>query len=146
MGSRFVLRANLLALYKTEDDIKIEGNDIEEVVYNGSPVGVKIISESDKDVVWISDCSVVLEDNTRIAVEVKSRISPDDDILRGIYQCIKYKAVMDAENRIHGNPFKTRTILVIEGKLSESNQQIMKSLGVEVIQEFKYEPPHTKVK
>ena len=117
-----------------------------------NPKSIKIsnVVKAENETILLSgdrlDVYFELKENTRIAVEVKSRISPDDDILRGIYQCIKYKAVMDAENRIHGNPFKTRAILVIEGKLSESNQQIMKSLGVEVIQEFKYELPHTKVK
>ena len=78
------------------------------------------------------------KDNTRVAVEVKSRISPDDDVLRGIYQCVKYKAVLDAENRVHGNIFKTRAILVLEGALSDSNYQVKDTLGVEVIENFKY--------
>ena len=32
-----------------------------------------------------------------IAVEVKSRRSNDTDFLRGIYQCVKYRAVLDAQ-------------------------------------------------
>lgn len=78
-----------------------------------------------------------LNDNTRIAVEVKSKISSDDDILRGIYQCVKYNEILKAENYVHGDPSKTRAILVIEGKLSESNNYVKKVLGVEVIENFK---------
>lgn len=79
-----------------------------------------------------------LKDNTRVAVEVKSIISSDDDILRGIYQCVKYKAVLDAENYVHGHLYDTKAILVIEGKLSPSNSHVRKLLGVEVIENFKY--------
>lgn len=79
-----------------------------------------------------------LHNKSRIAIEVKSLISSDDDILRGIYQCVKYKATLDAENLVHGLPVDTRAVLVIEGKLSESNYYVKKSLGVEVIENFKY--------
>ena len=113
------------------------------IAQNPKSIKISNVVSAENETILLSgdrlDVYFELKDKTRIAVEVKSRISPDDDILRGIYQCIKYKAVLDAENRIHGNPFKNRAILVIEGKLSESNFQIMKSLGVEVIQEFKYE-------
>ena len=82
------------------------------------------------------DVYFVQSDGTKIAVEVKSRVSPDDDILRGLYQCVKYKAVLDAENKTHGVFGKTRSILVIEGALSESNQQVKDSLGINVIEGF----------
>ena len=76
------------------------------------------------------------KDGLRVAVEVKSAISPDDDILRGLYQCIKYKAVMDAESKAHGEFSDCRAILVMEGALSISNQQVKDSLGVFVIEEL----------
>lgn len=71
-----------------------------------------------------------------IAVEVKSIISDDADILRGLYQCVKYKAVLDAQNQTHGLFAKNKAILVIEGSLSESNQQVKDSLGITVIEHF----------
>lgn len=79
-----------------------------------------------------------LKDNTRVAVEVKSIISTDADILRGIYQCVKYKAVLESENYVHGHLYDTKAILVIEGKLSPSNKHVKKLLGVDVIEDFKY--------
>lgn len=70
----------------------------------------------------------------RIAVEVKSRVSPEDDILRGLYQCVKYKAVLDAESKVHGLFSNNRVYLVVEGRLSDSNLQIKDTLGVSVIE------------
>ena len=66
----------LKVFYKAEDDIKIEGNEVEEVVYNGSPLGVKVISNGDKEIVWTSDCSVVLKDDTKI--EAGNEITDSD--------------------------------------------------------------------
>ena len=82
------------------------------------------------------DVYFVQEDGTQIAVEVKSIVSPDDDILRGLYQCVKYKAILDAENKAHARFGKVRCLLVIEGKLSESNRQVKNLLGVNVIESF----------
>ena len=76
------------------------------------------------------------EAGDKIAVEVKSIISPDDDILRGLYQCVKYKAVLDAESRAHGEFASNRSLLVIEGSLSESNRQVKDVLGIDVIEHF----------
>ena len=78
-----------------------------------------------------------LKDGTRIAIEVKSKISSDADILRGIYQCVKYKKILNTENFVHGDPSPTRAILVIEGKLSNSNYNVKELLGVEVIEDFR---------
>ena len=76
------------------------------------------------------------KDGTRIAVEVKSIISQDDDILRGLYQCVKYKAVLDAEDKTHCLMVKSKSILVIEGILSPSNQQVKDSLGIVVYEGY----------
>ena len=44
------------------------------------------------------DCVDVLFENgdAWIAVEVKARHSPEADVVRGIFQCIKYQAVVEA--------------------------------------------------
>lgn len=103
-------------------------------------IGVRSVVKRDKEFVLLSgdrlDVYFEQNDGTRIAVEVKSKISPDDDILRGLYQCVKYKAILDAENKTHGQFGKTHSTLVIEGTLSESNQQVKDSLGVTVIEGF----------
>src|SRR5260370_1259655 len=35
----------------------------------------------------------------RVCVEVKSRISPDGDLIRGIFQCVKYQVVLQAQEK-----------------------------------------------
>lgn len=103
-------------------------------------IGIRNVVNSDTEFILLSgDCLDVYfeqKDGTRVAVEVKSSISPDDDILRGLYQCVKYKAILDAENKTHGVFGDTRSILVLEGTLSESNQQVKDSLGLFVIEGF----------
>lgn len=73
----------------------------------------------------------------RVAVEVKPSTSPDSDILRGIYQCVKYKAVLDAMAAVHGNLPIDRCILVTAASLSESNINVKNCLNVYVIEKFK---------
>ena len=115
---------------------------LKEYIYaHPETIGLRNIALKDTEFVLLSgdrlDVYFVQNDGTRIAVEVKSKVSPDDDILRGLYQCVKYKAVLDAENKTHGEFGKTRSMLVIEGTLAESNQQVKDSLGIYVIEEFK---------
>ena len=53
---------------------------------------------------------------TFIAVEVKSHISSDDDLRRGIYQSVKYRAVLEAMHKARdseGRPI-VKVLLVIE--------------------------------
>jgi len=61
---------------------------------------------------------VLFNDGTNyITVEVKSCRSNDDDFRRGIYQCVKYRAVKQAEN--HPNKAMVRAILVTERELNK---------------------------
>lgn len=71
-----------------------------------------------------------------VAVEVKPRSAPDADILRGIYQCVKYKAVLDAEAKVHGAIPNAKVILVIGGTLSKYNRSVQECLGVDVKENF----------
>lgn len=104
-------------------------------------VGLRNIALSETEHVLLSgdrlDVYFEQKDGTFIAVEVKSIISDDADILRGIYQCVKYQAVLDAESRTHSRPAKNKTLLVIEGELSQENYQVKDSLGIEVFESFK---------
>lgn len=71
-----------------------------------------------------------------VAVEVKSKLSNEPDIVRGIFQCVKYQAVLDAvvlaESRIHN----TRSVLVLESKLPSSLKPLCNLLAVDVVDEF----------
>jgi len=54
--------------------------------------------------------------NDYVAVEVKSCRSNDEDLRRGIYQCVKYRAVKEAEHA--PNKVNVRALLVTERKLN----------------------------
>ena len=77
------------------------------------------------------------DDGSRISVEVKPSTSPDSDILRGLFQCVKYKTVMDAENKVHYRRCRNKAILVIEGKLSSKNKMVQRILGITVYENFR---------
>ena len=71
------------------------------------------------------------------AVEIKPSSSNDTDILRGIFQCVKYKAVMDAERVRFGGNYENDALLVIAGTMSCENRQTAIDLGVRFIDNFK---------
>lgn len=51
-----------------------------------------------------------------VGIEVKSHISDTADIARGLYQCVKYQAVLEARQAANGQPQNVRTILVLGGE------------------------------
>lgn len=61
------------------------------------------------------DVCFKLIDGSIVAVEVKPSISDDADITRGIFQCVKYKAVLNAMQRIEGKNNEL-TIILATGK------------------------------
>ncbi|UUW08300.1 hypothetical protein NLG42_19600 [Flavobacterium plurextorum] len=71
-----------------------------------------------------------------IAVEAKSIISADDDILRGLFQCIKYKHLIEAEQIIKNLEPNSRVILAMEGKFPAKLLAIKNMLGIEVFEKI----------
>ena len=71
-----------------------------------------------------------------IGVEVKSRISDTNDILRGIFQCVKYKHLIEAEQKIENKPPDSKVVLALEGKFPAELVAFKNILGVEVIDEI----------
>ena len=72
------------------------------------------------------------------AIEVKPKTSPEADILRGVFQCVKYKSVMDAMRVIDGKNYDNYTLLVLAGKMPKSIKQIADDLRIKYIDDFKY--------
>lgn len=66
-----------------------------------------------------------LKNGDRIAVEVKPSGSNDEDILRGIYQCVKYKAVMEAMRKAKSEKYNIKVILVTARSLSHLHQRLI---------------------
>lgn len=67
-----------------------------------------------------------------IGIEVKSFISNSADIQRGLFQCIKYKALLEAEQKVNDLLPNSRVILAVEGKFPISLIPIKNQLGIEV--------------
>ena len=63
-----------------------------------------------------------------VAVEVKSTLSTDDDLRRGIYQCVKYRAVVAAQES--PVPAGVSTMMLTERELPEDLKTRARELGV----------------
>ena len=110
---------------------------MKEYIYNHpESVGIKNVKDREMEYILLSgdrlDVFFVLNDGAKIAVEIKPSTSPEADILRGLYQCVKYKNIMDAEDKVHGNKANNSTILVIGGELSSENRKVREILGITV--------------
>lgn len=78
-----------------------------------------------------------LSDGTHVAIEVKPSIAPDQDVARGVFQCVKYFAVMDALRTIECRNYEIEVLLVSAKKLSSTNSALAKELGVEVVDDLR---------
>lgn len=67
------------------------------------------------------------------AVEVKSTLSVEADVTRGLFQCVKYAAVIRAVMQVSGEVPSARVVLALEGALPRSLLPLKHLLGVEVI-------------
>ena len=72
------------------------------------------------------------------AVEVKSRISDTSDLVRGLFQCVKYRAVIEAFQVVQGYQSSCRVLLALESKLPAELLQMKNTLGIEVIEQIVY--------
>jgi hypothetical protein len=72
----------------------------------------------------------------RICIEVKSRTSQSADLIRGIFQCVKYSAILAAQERYElmrspmRRPRKLQTLLVTERELPGDLKELSSLLGV----------------
>jgi len=76
--------------------------------------------------------------NRHIAVEVKPSTSPEYDITRGIFQCVKYQAVMDAARVADYGSYNNEVLLVLAGTMSDKNRQLANDLAISFIENFKF--------
>ena len=80
-----------------------------------------------------------LSDGKHVAIEVKPSIAPYQDICRGVFQCVKYNAVMDALRKIECKGYEIEVLLVTAGNFSSQNKVLAEELDVEYVEGFKYE-------
>jgi hypothetical protein len=67
-----------------------------------------------------------------IAVETKSNVSGSNDITRGIFQCVKYQAVLEASLLARGQKLDARAALALEERLPTELVPLKNLLGVTV--------------
>ena len=77
------------------------------------------------------------DNNTIIGVEVKSKISDSNDIRRGLFQCVKYKCLIEAEQKVNNKQISSKVILALEGKFPDELVEVKSILGIEVIDKIK---------
>ena len=65
-----------------------------------------------------------------VAIEVKSRDSNPDDLKRGVFQCVKYHAVLVAQSLVEQSKPKVECWLVTEAELPSDLKKIVKLLKV----------------
>jgi hypothetical protein len=68
-----------------------------------------------------------------VGVEVKGPSSPDEDLVRGLFQTVKYAALREAELKAKTQKGKTDLILVLSRKLPAKLKEIKNLLGVTVV-------------
>ncbi len=69
-----------------------------------------------------------------VAAEVKSAISTESDLIRGLFQCVKYRAVMEAVQIAKACPQSARALLVLESTLPRSLVALRNLLAIEVVE------------
>lgn len=69
-----------------------------------------------------------------VGVEVKSARSGESDVARGLFQCVKYRALIEATQMAEQLPIKGRTLLALGGALPRGLVALRNTLGVEVIE------------
>ncbi|MCL8267889.1 hypothetical protein M9Y82_14845 [Leptospira weilii] len=69
-----------------------------------------------------ADAIDILFENSKsiVEIEVKSKISNEADIIRGMFQCIKYESPIEAKNRVNGSRKKIRVILALENEFPKN--------------------------
>lgn len=69
----------------------------------------------------------------KTAVEVKSHISSDGDVARGLFQCLKYRTVLEAQSAISATKFEVVVRLVLGKAFPPKLIALRNSLGITVI-------------
>ncbi len=75
--------------------------------------------------------------NEDIGVEVKSHKSQLPDIMRGLFQCVKYLAILEARQAAKVLPQNARTVLILENEFPDKLMPQKHILGVKVIDNVK---------
>ena len=105
---------------------------------NPEKVGIKVKGlEAETEKSLLSGDSVDVSFNNKnnwIGVEVKSKISNELDILRGLYQCVKYQAVMESTLSVIDIQKDVKVILALGAGFPEALISVKNTLGIQVVE------------
>ena len=97
-------------------------------------VGVKTAENGvEEHLLWSGDRVDIYFAKAAVAVEVKTADAGFSEIHRGIFQCIKYKAVLQAQQKCDCESPTADCLLALGGALPEELQDIAKLLNVRVM-------------
>jgi len=109
---------------------------------NPKRIGVPCKDAGDTEHLLLSGDRVDISFRSRrawVAVEVRGKGSPEPDLMRGIFQCVKYRAVLAAQIRyeaLEGGEYAgqriSRVLLACAAALPEQLRKLAESLDVEV--------------
>ncbi len=102
----------------------------EKVGFDPAIIGFKEFPLKSKDCVDV----LFLSGTQVLGVEVKSKRSGPDDHLRGIFQCIKYRAILKSEDILNNLSRPVDCVLVHEEDLNASLKRTKERLQVRTIQ------------
>jgi hypothetical protein len=68
-----------------------------------------------------------------LAVEVKPALCGNPETVRGLFQCVKYRSVLEAEARFLQSQVKVEVRLVLGGPFPDHLIPLRNSLGIEVV-------------
>lgn len=111
----------------------------EYIHHHPESIGIKGIkfSETEHDLLSGDRLDVFFDcKSIHYAIEVKPKTSPEGDIIRGVFQCVKYKAVMDAMRVADSGNYENDTLLVLAGKMPDSARLMANDLNVKYIENF----------
>ena len=69
-----------------------------------------------------------------VGVEIKAALSSEADVMRGLFQCVKYQTLIEAQQRRQGLPLRSRVVLVLGGTIPTRLLSVKHLLGLEVIE------------
>ena len=76
------------------------------------------------------------DNRTWIAVEVKGKSAPSSEILRGLFQCVKYEAVLEAQSKYEGRRLSCEALLALGGSFPRSLAPLRNTLQVRVVDDL----------
>jgi hypothetical protein len=71
-----------------------------------------------------------------VVAEIKSGISPEGDIRKGVFQCVKYRAVIRSHQKLKRVVPNGEAILVVEKKMSAEAKKLAQDLSVAFVDEI----------